>query len=645
MQVKKTAQDIILKNIDKRISTLGVSDYNAYVQKLSDGEYVIVEIWWVQDLEAAKKLIGKTVELEFKVPNESETQDPKVYAERQKLAEGIFADVVKNPDSMKDVGASKGSQDVMYNTYVEATLDQLPMFYKTNINELSSIQSGTVYPTLQTGLYHMSISAGEDGNLDTQTLQGFTIVYYKGKKEVDVESIPLGDVLSYADKNKLTANRSVLKSFDGKTQDVRYDAATKSVVFVWEQDLPKQDGYDVTVFKVASGADAEASLKAIQNGERKDVEEVINGWKALTDITAVVPSYVYDDANKVALFKELDASYIVKVREIKKENDTIYPSVTIPVATEQKGNEIVTALKHKTLYSFDDILVSDSLRRVPAKDPKTDAILNGAYFKYASVGQWQTGKPVVSIQFDDKGKEIFCNLTEQHIGKQMAIFVGGVLTTSPVIRDKICGWAAQIDGSFDIKWAKQLVDDLNSGALPAPLLLSHEETIAPSLWQNALNAALLAGLIGLIAVYVFMFFLYGWKKANIALLGLAWFLVFLLAITKALGIVSSLSSIAAVILSLGMAVDANVIMYERIREELKAGKSMATAIEDGYTRSRAPIRDGNATTGIIWLLLFLVWVNVFKGFGTMMLINMVLILFVITPLTKVLLKAFYRNSK
>ncbi len=142
-----------------------------------------------------------------------------------------------------------------------------------------------------------------------------------------------------------------------------------------------------------------------------------------------------------------------------------------------------------------------------------------------------------------------------------------------------------------------------------------------------------------------MFFLYGWKKANIALLGLAWFLVFLLAITKALGIVSSLSSIAAVILSLGMAVDANVIMYERIREELKAGKSMATAIEDGYTRSRAPIRDGNATTGIIWLLLFLVWVNVFKGFGTMMLINMVLILFVITPLTKVLLKAFYRNSK
>jgi protein-export membrane protein SecD len=645
MQVKKTAQDIILKNIDKRISALGVSDYNAYVQKLSDGEYVVVEIWWVQDLESAKKLIGKTVELEFKVPNEAKEQDPEVYAERQKMAEAIFADVVKNPASMQDIWATKGSQDVVYSRYDEATLDQLPMFYKSNIAELSSLQSATVYPVLSSGLYHMSISASEDGKFDTQTLQWFTVVYYRGKKETTLEEIPLGDVLSYADKNKLAANRSVLKSFDGKTQSARYDAATKSVIFVWEQDLPKQDGYDVAVFKVNSWADADAALKAIQNGERENVEQVLNGWKTIADITALVPSYVYNDANKVSLSKELDASYIVKIRDIKKENDTIYPVVTIPVTSEKLWNDVVYALTHKTLYSFDDIFVSDSLRRVPAKDPKTESVLNGAYFKYASVGQSQTGKPVVSIQFDDKWKEIFCNLTEQHIGKQMAIFVGWVLTTSPVIRDKICGWAAQIDWAFDIKGAKKLADDLNSGALPAPLLLSHEETIAPSLGQNALNAALLAGLIGLIAVYGFMFSLYGFKKANIALLGLGWFLVFLLAITKALGIVSSLSSIAAVILSLGMAVDANVIMYERIREELKAGKSMQTAIEDWYARSWAPIRDGNTTTGIIGLLLFLVWVNVFKGFGTMMLINMILILFVITPLTKVLLKVFYRNAK
>jgi protein-export membrane protein SecD len=270
--------------------------------------------------------------------------------------------------------------------------------------------------------------------------------------------------------------------------------------------------------------------------------------------------------------------------------------------------------------------------------------LNGAYFKYAQVGQSQTWQPIVSILFDDKGKDIFCNLTEQFIGKQMAIFVGWKLMTAPVIRDKICGWSAQIDGSFDIKWARTLADDLNSGALPAPLLLSHEETIAPSLWQNALNAALLAWLFGILIVYFVLMLLYGWKKANIALIGIISFLVFLLAIIKILWIVSSLSGIAAIVLSLWMAVDANVLMYERIREEQKAGKWIASAIEDGYERSRAPIRDGNITTWIIWALLFLVGVNIFKWFGTMMLINMLLILFVITPLTRKLLRLFY-NSK
>lgn len=102
MQAKKTAQDIILKNIDKRISALGVSDYNAFVQKLQDGEYLVVEIGGVQDMEAAKKLIGKTVELEFKVPNDEQKASDEVKAARQSLAENLFATVTKAPATMKD---------------------------------------------------------------------------------------------------------------------------------------------------------------------------------------------------------------------------------------------------------------------------------------------------------------------------------------------------------------------------------------------------------------------------------------------------------------------------------------------------------------------------------------------------------------
>lgn len=644
-QVKKIAQDVILKNIDQRISKLWVSDYNAFVQKYSDWEYIVVEIGWVQDIEAAKNLIGKTVELEFKVPNESKENDPVVYAERQKIAESIFSEVIKNPSIMKDIGASKGSQDVAFNTFTEATLDQLPMFYANHIEKISSITSGTLYPSLFTGLYHLSISATEGWQLDSQTLQWFTMVLFKGKKDVVVDEVPLWDVLKYTEKNKLDAKRSVLRTYDWKAQDLRYDAASKSVIYVWEQDLPKQDWYDVIIFKVNSWADANASLAAIEKWERKDVEEVLNGWKTMAEINTTLPTYKYDEAKKVSLVSELDGTYIIKVRDTKKEVDTIYPTLTIKVDGEEQWNNIIKTLKNKTLYSFDDIFVSDSQKWVPAKDPITNELLNGSYFQLANVGQSQTGKPVVSIQFNEKGKTIFCNLTEQHIGKEMAIFVGWKLMTAPVIRDKICGWTAQIDWSFDIKWARVLADDLNSWALPAPLQLSHEEKVAPSLWESALNGALLAWLAWLIIVYIIMFILYGAKKANIALIWLIAFLIYLLGWIKLFGVVSSLSGIAAIVLSLGMAVDANILMYERIREELKGWKSMKTAIEDGYERSWAPIRDGNITTGIIGLLLFLVWVNVFKWFGTMMLINMVLILFIVTPLTKELLLLFYRTKK
>ncbi len=645
MQVQKTAQDIILQNIDKRISTLGVSDYNAYVQKLTDGEYLVVEIGGIQDLAAAKNLIGKTVELEFKVPNETNTKDPAVVAERQKLAEDIFGSVTKDPSTMKDIGASKGSQDVYYNNFTDVSLAELPIIYAKNIAALTKIQTGTVYPQLLSGIYHI-MNSETDATAKTDTaakaLEGFTMIRYIGKNEVILDQVALGDVVKYTDAKGLSTERTVDHAKHDKTQILTYDKAKKVVLYVGEQDLPGTAWYNITIYQVASGADATQVQAGLEKWSNTDAATVVaQGWKTEDEVKAIVPSFTYDANKKVASFKELDASYITIVTDAKQNGDTIYPTVAIKVSSDEQANSIIKDLTHKTTYSFEDIYVSDSLNWLTAKDPKSDDVLNGAYFKYANVGQSQTGLPVVSIQFDDKGKDIFCNLTEQHIGKQMAIFVGGKLMTAPVIRDKICGGTAQIDGSFDIKGARQLADDLNSGALPAPLLLSHEETIAPSLGQNALNGALIAGICGIAMVYFVMILLYGRKKANIALIGLIGFLVYLLGIIKGLGIVSSLSGIAAIILSLGMAVDANVLMYERIREELASGKSMEWAIEDGYERSWAPIRDGNITTGIIGLLLFLVGVNVFKGFGTMMLINMILILFVVTPLTKKLLRLFY----
>lgn len=138
--------------------------------------------------------------------------------------------------------------------------------------------------------------------------------------------------------------------------------------------------------------------------------------------------------------------------------------------------------------------------------------------------------------------------------------------------------------------------------------------------------------------------MYGARKALVALASLIVFLLALLALVKLIDYAMSLSAIAAIILSIGMGVDANVLIYERVREELKNGKSIGSAIDVAYDRSRSAIRDGNLSTGLIALLLFTLGINIFKGFGSMMIINILLILFVATPLIKELLHVVFKNK-
>lgn len=146
--------------------------------------------------------------------------------------------------------------------------------------------------------------------------------------------------------------------------------------------------------------------------------------------------------------------------------------------------------QQQTIYDIEDIFVQDRETRIPATDGQN--MLNGAFFKYAGTSSSEVGEPVVTINLDDQGKEIFCNITQAHIGQPMAIFVGGNLLTAPTIQSKICGGTAQINGGFTADTAKQLADALNEGAMPAPLILMQEEKISPTLGINALTGSLWA---------------------------------------------------------------------------------------------------------------------------------------------------------
>ena len=181
--------------------------------------------------------------------------------------------------------------------------------------------------------------------------------------------------------------------------------------------------------------------------------------------------------------------------------------------------------------------------------------------------------------------------------------------------------------------------------MPASLILMQEDKVSPTLWDSALEWALIAALVGILAIYVFIFVTYWFKKANITWLVLLTFIVVLAGFMKLVDYTLSLSWIAAVILSIWMAVDSNILIYERMKEEQNNGRSMSSAIDVAYDRSRFAIKDWNISTWLIALLLFMLGSNMFKWFGTMLLVTIMLTLFVNVPLTKILLHAFYDNEQ
>ncbi len=393
-----------------------------------------------------------------------------------------------------------------------------------------------------------------------------------------------------------------------------------------------------------------------------------NNWKALFFISATkdkLPGFLKDNLENIeklgtgkvvpklftwTLMTWWDGWFIVKYLWSTIESGTV--SMTTNNAGSwskawtgniMSGSNIAANIINKK-YNFELLFISFKPYWVIAKDPKTGEILNGAYFRYATVDRTQSGEPAVVINFDDKGKEIFAHITEENVGKQNAIFIWWKLITAPVIREPIRGWTAQITGRFTPEKARKLAKDLNEWALPAKLILIHEEKIAPLLGEKALNGAVMAGIVGFVLIFVMLLLMYNLRWSFIAMFSLVEFIIVTLAFVKLIDYALSLAGISAIVLSIGMWVDANILMYERIREELKTWKVFWLAVVDWLKRSWNAIRDGNLTTFAIAFLLFSLGMNVFKGFGFMMMLSIFMVLTIIVPLTKELLLKFWESK-
>jgi len=254
-----------------------------------------------------------------------------------------------------------------------------------------------------------------------------------------------------------------------------------------------------------------------------------------------------------------------------------------------------------------------------------------------------TNVPEVSLEFNDEGKELFADITEQNIGKVIGIFLDGEPISLPRVNEAIPSGKAVISGAFDIKEAKLLAQRLNAGALPVPINLISQETIGASLGSLSVEKSLRAGLIGLVLIGLFML-LYYRLPGLLADLSLIFYGLVILALFKLIPVTLTLSGIAGFILSLGMAVDANVLVFERLKEELKKGKTLGAAIEDGFIRAWPSIRDGNISTLITCLILMWFSTSLVKGFAITLGIGILVSMFSAMVVTKLLLRFLSQNK-
>lgn len=227
----------------------------------------------------------------------------------------------------------------------------------------------------------------------------------------------------------------------------------------------------------------------------------------------------------------------------------------------------------------------------------------------------------------------------------MWIFIWGVPATIATIQTRICDGRAQISWGFDKEKAQETAKELNSWNMPAPLILLQEEKVSPSLGDYAFQGALIATLVGIIAIVLYIFFIYGRRKAIVTAATMVMFMVVLAAFLKLVDYALSLSWIAAIILSIGMAVDANILIFERMNEEVNEWKTYLASIKSARKRSWSAIRDGQISTLLIWLLLFAYGINMFKWFGSMIILTALMTMFINVPFIEEMLETVYRGKK
>lgn len=284
------------------------------------------------------------------------------------------------------------------------------------------------------------------------------------------------------------------------------------------------------------------------------------------------------------------------------------------MAVDEERAARVYSMTDGDAREYGDVILNDANNPEVKYLVREIPILDGGMLTDANMGFDQNNKPIINFKLNAEGAEIFGDFTGNNVGKRLAIVLDGKVYSDPVINERIGGGSGQISGSYSVVEAKDLAIALRSGALLAPIYLMEKRSVGPSLGADSIKASMIALIGGFVLVVIFMLFYYhvAGLIANIALIAN---LFIILAVMSLFGATLTLPGMAGIVLTVGMAVDANVIISERIRELLYEGKSIHKAIEDGYKNAMRAILDANITTLIAAVVLYAYGTGAIKGFA------------------------------
>lgn len=388
---------------------------------------------------------------------------------------------------------------------------------------------------------------------------------------------------------------------------------------------------------------APEEVPALMNVLRDVIERRVNVFGVSEPVVQVEESSFVANENVQRLIVELPGVTDIDaaVAEIGETPLLEFKLVNQEVLAAQQATEALTGNASGTVGVGNVTVNGESAEG----EAYVDTGLTGRYLERAQlefIGQTGQGgmanEPIVTVTFTEEGAALFEEITANNVGEQLAIFLDGELVSSPVIEEPISGGTAVISGRFTPEEARDLAENLSFGALPVPITLVSTQTIGASLGDAALHDGMYAGAVGFGLLSIFMILWYR-LPGVVAVISLVMYILIMLALFKLIPVVLTAAGIAGFILSIGLAVDANVLIAERMKEELRAGKSSTEAITEGFGRAWLAIRDANVTSLIAAAILFWFGTSLIKGFALVLGIGIFVSMFSAITISRTLLVA------